>query len=146
MSHEDTLPRGVFFQNYDLYETEGVNGPPKEGPGAGLYQNMQKYKSVADFLKEKRKRKQKMLKRRKALLQAILIATADVKKEKEKEEDKNNIEDPSEEYDNYSIPVPASDINPIGLLDNMYPGPDLEDKPVTNLYYGRLETHYAKDK
>lgn len=140
MSHEDTLPRGVFYQNYDLYETEGLDGPPKEGPGAGLYSNMSKYKSVADFIKQKRKRKNKMLKRRKALLQAILIATA------EESTDENNIEDPTEELDNYAIPVPASDINSIGLVDNMYPGTDLEDKPVTNLYYGRLETHYAKDK
>ncbi len=26
------------FKNYDLYETEGVNGPAKHGPGGGFYQ------------------------------------------------------------------------------------------------------------
>lgn len=44
------------FDNYDLYETEGVDGPAKHGPGAGFYQNMDKYKSVGDFINKKRKR------------------------------------------------------------------------------------------
>jgi len=44
------------FDNYDLYETEGVDGPAKHGPGAGFYQNMSKYKSVGDFIDKKRKR------------------------------------------------------------------------------------------
>lgn len=44
------------FKNYDLYETEGVDGPAKHGPGTGLYQNMDKYDSVEDFVKQKRKR------------------------------------------------------------------------------------------
>jgi len=44
------------FKNYDLYEVEGVDGPAKHGPGAGFYQNMDKYKSVSDFLSKKRKR------------------------------------------------------------------------------------------
>lgn len=45
-----------FFKNYDLYETEGVDGPAKHGPGTGLHQNMGKYKSVKDFIEQKRKR------------------------------------------------------------------------------------------
>ena len=57
--------RGIFFKNYDLYETEGVDGPAKMGPGSGFYQNMNKYKSVSDFLKQKRK---KINKRKKAFL------------------------------------------------------------------------------
>lgn len=44
-----------FFRNYDLYETEGVDGKAKQGPGTGLYQHMNDYKSVGDFLKKKRK-------------------------------------------------------------------------------------------
>lgn len=46
----------VFYKNFDLYETEGTDGPAKHGPGAGFYQNMSKYKSVSDFIKQKRKR------------------------------------------------------------------------------------------
>lgn len=62
---EHSQSRGIFFKNYDLYETEGANGPAKIGPGAGFYQNMDKYKSVSDFLKQKRKR---INKRKNALL------------------------------------------------------------------------------
>jgi len=48
-----------FYNNYDLYETEGVDGAPKHGPGASLYQNMDKYDSVDDFKKKKKKIKDK---------------------------------------------------------------------------------------
>jgi hypothetical protein len=44
-----------FYRNYDLYETEGVNGPAKHGPGAGWH-DMKKYKSLSDFIKDKRKK------------------------------------------------------------------------------------------
>lgn len=44
------------FKNYDLYETKGEDGLAKHGPGTGLYQNMEKYKSVKDFIDKKRKR------------------------------------------------------------------------------------------
>jgi len=40
------------YKNYDLYETEGVDGPAKHGPGTGLYSK--KYKSVSDFRKNKK--------------------------------------------------------------------------------------------
>lgn len=43
-----------FYRNYDLYETEGVDGPPKLGPGAGWH-HMDRYKSVSEFLADKRK-------------------------------------------------------------------------------------------
>jgi len=66
--------RGLFFKNYDLYETEGVNGPAKQGPGTGFYQNMDKYKSVSDFRKKKKKR---MKNRKLALLSVILKNATD---------------------------------------------------------------------
>lgn len=47
-----------FYRNYDLYDTEGVDGPPKHGPGKG-YHSMHNYKSVSDFLKHRRKLKNK---------------------------------------------------------------------------------------
>jgi len=64
--------RGLFFKNYDLYETEGVNGPPKQGPGSGFYQNMDKYKSVSDF----RKKKKKLMKKRKLALLSVILKNA----------------------------------------------------------------------
>ena len=63
--------RGTFFRNYDLYETPGKD----EGPGTGLYSNMDKYKSVADFLKKKRKKNKA---RRKKLAMVCLAAELDV--------------------------------------------------------------------
>lgn len=44
------------YNNYDLYEVEGVDGSAKHGPGSGFYQSMQEFKSVKDFLKNRRKR------------------------------------------------------------------------------------------
>lgn len=60
MSHIKTRPP-VFFKNYDLYEIN--DGQSNIGPGAGFYSNMQKYKSVFDFLKKKRKARNKILKK-----------------------------------------------------------------------------------
>ena len=45
-----------FYNNYDLYDVPGVNGKePKHGPGSG-YHALQDYKSVSDFLKDRRKK------------------------------------------------------------------------------------------
>ncbi len=46
------------YRNYDLYETEGVEGPAKHGPGTGLYQHMDEYDSVSDFREKKKKNKE----------------------------------------------------------------------------------------
>lgn len=50
-------PRFVepFYRNYDMYEVEGVDGPAKHGPGVGWH-DMGKYKSIKEFLAEKRKK------------------------------------------------------------------------------------------
>lgn len=42
-----------FYRNYDVYMAEGVDGPPKLGPGAGWH-HMHEYKSIKDFLDAKR--------------------------------------------------------------------------------------------
>lgn len=123
-----TKARGVFFKNYDLYDTGGPS------PGTGLYQHMSEYESVSDF--RRKKRKENISKRRKAFFEALLLTTAS---------DKNNLTDATEDTIT-SIPWNPGVGSPVGLLDNMYPGEDLEDKPVSNLYYGRLETHPADDK
>jgi hypothetical protein len=43
------------YKNYDTYETDGVSGKAKHGPGAGWH-DMGKYKSITEFLKAKRKK------------------------------------------------------------------------------------------
>lgn len=42
------------YHNNDLYDVPGVDGKAKHGPGAGFYQNMDEYKSVSDFINQKR--------------------------------------------------------------------------------------------
>jgi len=108
----------VFFKNYDLYETEGVNGPAKQGPGTGFFSNIHKYKSVSDFLKKKRNRKN-----RKRKLALLAFAA-----------DKNNIDFIDDESVNT---IPYEEVLQIGLLDNI--NPELTDKdghPISKLYYG----------
>lgn len=48
-----------FYRNYDIYDVPGPDGKPSElGPGSGWHSLMKNYKSIADFLKAKRKRMQ----------------------------------------------------------------------------------------
>ncbi len=116
--------RKLFFKNYDLYDVDGVDGPSKQGPGAGLYQNMNKYKSVSDFLRKKRKKKRE--KRKNAILNLL-----------KKAEDENNIDFNSDEL---STVIPFENAQ-IGLIDSMTP--ELEDEdghPVSKLYYGTKDS------
>lgn len=62
--------RGLLFRNYDLYDTGG-----EDSPGSGLFQNLDKYKSVEEFRKAKRKRNRN--KRKRKLKLAGFISTAD---------------------------------------------------------------------
>jgi hypothetical protein len=50
-------PRFVepFYRNYDLYNTEGVDGHAKHGPGAGWH-HMNEYKSIKEYLEHQRQR------------------------------------------------------------------------------------------
>lgn len=134
MTLVEKKPSLVFYKNYDLYDTEGVDGPAKQGPGAGLYQNMEKYKSVADFRKKKRRKK---IKKRQAQLIRMFQVLA--------EKDSNNLTDP---YEDTVTPMPfaPAESAPMGILDGIYPQEDLDGKPVgDSLYYGMLETHLADD-
>ncbi len=114
-----------FYKNYDLYDVKG-----KHGPGAGWHE-MQNYKSVSDFLKEKRK------------------------KLKNKYKNKDKIKARAEHFYNIiksAIDFPIDDqITPIndgedsypyavgfgGLLDEYLPGNDLEEKRPDQLNFGR---------
>lgn len=128
-------PSLVFYKNYDLYDTEGVDGPAKQGPGTDLYQNMEKYKSVADFRKKKRKKK---IKKRQAQVIRMFQVLA--------EKDSNNLTDP---YEDTVTPMPFAPAEPapIGMLDGIYPQEDLDGKPEgDSLYYGVLETHLVDDE
>jgi hypothetical protein len=127
-------PSLVFYRNYDLYGTEGVSGPAKQSPGTGMYQNMEKYKSVADF---RRKRRKKKIKKRQAQLIRMFEVLA--------KHDSNNLTDP---YEETATPIPFAPAEPaqMGMLDGIYPKSDLEDKPVGNLGYGILETHLVDDE
>lgn len=117
-----TYPRPpVFYRNYDLYETEGVDGPAKQGPGTGFYQNMHKYKSISDFRKKKRKEKA-----RKKKLALLRIAC-----------DCNLIDFPSDTIQNT---IPFDGVTPISMLDSMNPLPtDGEGHTVNKVYYGNKD-------
>lgn len=114
----------LLYKNYDLYETPGVDGKAKQGPGEGLYQNLDKYKSVSDFLKKKRKKKRAQ--RRQALLSILLKQAIDFPID-------DQISDPIlGDSGTYSDSVPIG-----GQLDEYLPLNDFEDKNPTQLDFGR---------
>lgn len=53
----DVRPEGPWFSNYDY---GGPDKPSKISPGKGLYNGMDKYKSVSDFIKMKRKSRREL--------------------------------------------------------------------------------------
>jgi hypothetical protein len=134
------------YRNYDLYNTEGENGPPKHGPGAGLYQNMDKYKSIEDFRKKKKKLNYKAedkyiqddgkitSKRAERRLELLKIFAG---------LDSNNLEEDIVDNQIQSDPIlggngTVADSNLTGGLTDVYvPPPDPEDKTPDKLNYGR---------
>lgn len=44
-----------FYRNYDVYDTEGVDGPAQHGPGSG-WNHMDEHQSVEEFLEFRRQR------------------------------------------------------------------------------------------
>ena len=144
----------LLYRNYDLYETEGVNGPAKHGPGTGFYQNMEKYKSVSDFIKKKRKRNKGKYVAEDSYIQddGSVTKTKDKKKKKRARRcalflgltkqacDENNIDFPSDSLN--STPMAWSpDVGDAaqigGYLDKYLPEDDFEGKPPTTLDFGR---------
>jgi hypothetical protein len=134
-----------FYKNYDLYETEGVSGPAKHGPGSGFYQNIKNYKSVSDFLKKKREnnkgkyksdeqkkrsRKKKMANRRIQILASITKVAIDF---------------PSDALftliDDVENDNPLHDAAPIGGLrgGEYVPSPDLKGGLPHSLDFGRYD-------
>lgn len=105
----------IIYQNYDLYEDgTGI------GPGGGLHSG--EYKSVKDFLKNKRKRKKKV----RALLLSFLTKTAT-----------------DYPLDSQVTPIISEEssyqasLGPGGMYDSLTPEPDEEDKSPDKLNFGR---------
>jgi len=148
-----------FYRNYDLYDIPGFE---HIGPGAGWH-SMQKYKSVSEFLKAKRK---KMKDKYKADDSWIEDSGKITKKNPNKiatrmsllikiaVNDINNIDFPDDQYIDPSL-ISAVDgtednDNPVGkynleggYLDEYLPENDFEEKPPTELDFGR---DYVEDE
>lgn len=116
-----------FYKNYDLYEVEGVSGKTKQGPGTGLFQSMKDYKSVADFLKKKRKKKKLKTARIKILAAILKKYAIDFPID-------DSIKDPISPEENTSLQIAL----PFGGITDAYlPLNDQEDKSVDQLNFGR---------
>lgn len=64
-NHPEVRPE-VFFKNYDYgQQTKSEKENTKLGPGSGLYENLDKYKSVKDFVDTDRKMRKKQIKAKK---------------------------------------------------------------------------------
>lgn len=118
-----------FAKNYDLYDVDG-----EHGPGSG-WNHMHEYKSILEFLKSKRKYKDKFkaedsyTKARINLLNRII---------------KTAIDFPTDEYIDPGIAVGTESDNPLGgsgyisgYLDKTLTKDDFEDKSPTVLNFGR---------
>lgn len=95
--------------------------------GEGPYSHMNELKTITDKVKKRKKR----MRKRKAQMVEIWLKLAETDKD--------------ETEANMSIPFAPAEPAPIGMLDGVYPKEDLEDKPVTNPYYGIMETHNFAD-
>jgi hypothetical protein len=132
------------YHNYDLYETPG-----EHSPGAGLYQNMDKYKSVSDFIKKKRERNAPKYKSDDSYIEDDGSITKENKKKKADRRlallyilIKNAIDFPIDDQigsdsimgdsGTYSDSVPIG-----GYLDKYLPEDDFEGKSPDELDFGR---------
>lgn len=144
------------YRNYDLYETEGVNGPAKHGPGVGWH-DMHKYKSIADFLKDKRKKLKDKYKADDSWVEDNgSITKKDPSKIKVRARIfskliKNAIEFPLDDYTDPTLGDSESDnlvgkSNPLGgYLDKYLPKNDFEGKMPTDLTFGHKDPNESDD-
>jgi hypothetical protein len=126
-----------FYHNYDY-------GKSTTGPGQGLYSNLNKYKSVSDFIKEKRKENSDKYK-------ADDLWIEDSGKNKKKQSDyrlymlysiiKEAIDYPIDDQINPIIPSEESgayiDSVPFSYSDKYLSTDDFEGKSVDQLDFGR---------
>lgn len=153
-SKEDELDApAVFFENYDYgQQTKSEKENTKQGPGTGMYENLDKYKSVKDFINTDRKMKRKQRKKKLAhLLYSLasgIIGDVEIPKEvlekikKDKEEDEEEPKEESEEItqDNTITGIPfANRVDSGPSYDELltYPNGALFDNDtMKNSYYG----------
>ncbi len=134
--------KNQLFKNYDYIENP-------TGPGAGLYQNLDKYKSVSDFLKKKRERnkdkyeaddswieddgkiskRKNKIKRRLALLSLAIDFKID-----------DQIQSGPILGDSGTV---SDSVYVGGLMDTTFPLPDFEGKTPEQLNFGR---DYVEDQ
>ncbi len=155
---EDELDApGVFFENYDyIDQNKKEKEKTKFGPGGGIYNGeMDKYKSVKDFVDTDRKMRRKQRKKKLAhLLNSLasgIIGDVEIPKEvlekikKDKEEDKEEDEKPKEEseeitQDGTITGIPFANRTDAGpSYDELltYPNGALFDNDtMKNTYYG----------
>ena len=146
-----------FYNNYDLYDVEGVDGPAKHGPGAGWH-DMGKYKSISEFLKAKRKRMKDKYKADDSWIED----TESNRKERVKNMKvrafilskiiKKAIDFPADQYIDPEI-LSGSEGGSVaqsnlmgGYLDKYLPENDFEGKDPTKLDFGRDYTEDADNE
>lgn len=134
-----------FYHNYDTYEVDGVNGKAEHGPGEGWHA-MQNYKSVAEFLKDRRKKSKTKYHADDSWKQDDGSITKNPKASKARMEFlsiiKNGIDFPIDDQIKSSPILPDEGIVGNsnltgGVSDEYLPEPDLEGKLPTELNYGR---------
>ncbi len=140
-----------FYKNYDVYDVPGVSDKPKHGPGAGWH-SMHEYKSISDFLKERRKRNKDKYKADDSWIEDDNTLSKRHLKTKARlgiiSLIKNGIDFPVDDQINSSPIIEPSDdlssVSPIGgNLDKYLPKNDFEDKMPTSLDFGRdYDTSY----
>lgn len=136
-----------FYHNYDLYETEGVDGASKLGPGAGWH-HMHNYKSIQEFRDAKHKHFENKYKandfwiednetNRKQRIQKMRIRAKLINKIIKNAID-FAIDDQVRNPIGWGSESTVADAAPIGgNFDFAYPSTDFEDKKPEELEFGR---------
>lgn len=129
MTKKSDLPEprpNVLFKNYDLYPDKNSH------PDVSFYQELYKFKSVQEYLKDK-KRKERNKKRNKRRKKMLKLTTASY--------DNNFLDFNADNYNYIDTDVQNSSVensNVVGgLLDHVTQKPDADDNSIgSNLNYG----------